>query len=80
LLCPSTLGQTVTKPGADRGNLLYSTFLGGSDRDGGGGVAIDPEGNAYVSGWTESTDYPTSLEAFDTTFGGGEGDAVEKKR
>jgi hypothetical protein len=80
LLCLAPLARPSPSRGAYRGSLLYSTFLGGSDRDGGGGVAIDPEGNAYVSGWTESTDYPTSLEAFDTTFGGGEGDAVEKKR
>ena len=40
-------------------SLVYSTYLGGSASDIGWGIAVDNAGNAYVAGWTESTDFPT---------------------
>src|SRR5437763_1120453 len=38
--------------------LVYSTYLGGRDADGGYGIAVDKAGNAYVTGDTQSVDLP----------------------
>ena len=38
--------------------LIYSTYLGGSSDDGCWGLALDSLGNAYVTGWTDSSDFP----------------------
>ncbi len=47
--------------------LLYSTYLGGTGRDLGLGVATDGQGNVYVSGDTTSTNFPTTPGAYQTT-------------
>jgi hypothetical protein len=61
------------------GSLLeYSSFLGGSGDDTGRGVAIDATGNAYVTGDTTSTNFPTTTGAFKTTSGGGRDAFVTK--
>ncbi|MDX6404180.1 MAG: hypothetical protein QOH70_1635 [Blastocatellia bacterium] len=49
--------------------LLYSSYLGGSGTDRGSGVAIDSNGNAYISGFTSASDFPTET-AFQNSFGG----------
>ena len=48
--------------------LVYSTYLGGNDYDYGYGIAVDGGGNAYVTGWTQSTDFPT-LDPYQTDQG-----------
>src|SRR5262249_57351392 len=49
----------------------YSTYLGGSSVDSGLGIALDSSGNAYVTGQTTSTNFPTTTGAYQTTQGGG---------
>ena len=49
----------VAKVSADGSTLVYSSYLGGSDRDHGLGIAVDTSGNAYVTGGTVSSDFPT---------------------
>ncbi|HEX7180397.1 MAG TPA: SBBP repeat-containing protein [Thermoanaerobaculia bacterium] len=39
--------------------LVYSTRLGGSGSEFGSAIAVDPQGHAYVTGWTNSSDFPT---------------------
>ena len=60
----------VTKLNPTGSALVYSTFLGGSDLDSAGGIAIDAAGNAYVTGTTSSPDFPTTVGAFDTMLNG----------
>ena len=63
----------VTKLNASGSALAYSTFLGGTDSDGSSGIAVDGTGRAYVTGFTLSSDYPTTPGAFDATFNGSGG-------
>ena len=49
--------------------LTYGTFLGGSGVEVAQGVAADAAGNAYVMGLTESTDFPTTSNAYQTSGG-----------
>ena len=46
--------------------MVYSTYLGGSGMSG-HGIAVDSAGNAYVTGYTTSTDFPVTPGAFQTT-------------
>jgi hypothetical protein len=58
----------VTKLNPSGTALVYSTFVGGSNFDWGRAIAIDTAGNAYVTGQTKSTNFPTTGGAFDRTF------------
>ena len=49
--------------------LVYSTFLGGSGNDAPNEIVLDSLNNAYIVGYTSSTNFPTSPGAFDTTYG-----------
>jgi hypothetical protein len=70
----------VTKLNATGSGLVYSTYLGGSDRDSGGfRIAVDGAGSAYVTGDTFSTDFPTTAGAVQATFAGGGDDAFVTK-
>jgi hypothetical protein len=53
-------------------SLVFSSYLGGSADGGdeGWGIAVDALGNAYLTGVTNSTDFPTTPNAFQTKFGG----------
>ncbi len=62
----TTLGGTMDAffvKSNDTGSLVYGTYLGGSARDQGFGLALDSSGNAYVVGTTESANFPIAVNA-----------------
>ncbi|MCW2968573.1 MAG: uncharacterized protein JWM71_2345, partial [Solirubrobacteraceae bacterium] len=69
----------VTKLSITGTALSYSTYLGGSDLEYGYGIAVDSSGSAYTTGYTYSTDFPTTAGAAQTTYGGGLEDAFVTK-
>jgi hypothetical protein len=60
----------VSKLDAAGAVLTYSTYLGGTNWDYGWGIAVDDAGNAYVTGETESTNFPTTFNAYQGTYAG----------
>jgi len=62
---------TVFNPAGDA--LVYSTYLGGSDWDTGQAIAVDDTGQVYVTGGTESDDFPT-VNPLQPAYGGGDAD------
>jgi hypothetical protein len=60
----------VTRLTANGQNLVASTFLGGDGNDSGEDVALGDAGNVFVTGWTDSNNFPTSVGAYDRTQNG----------
>ncbi len=50
--------------------LLYMSYLGGNANDGGTGIAIDSAGNAYVTGFSDSTNFPVTANALQPKWAG----------
>jgi Beta-propeller repeat len=50
----------VTKINASGPTIIFSTYLGGSNFDWASGIAVDTAGNAYITGYTSSLNYPTT--------------------
>ena len=57
--CPSAFLTKVSPAGS----LVFSTYLGGTENDWGTGVAVDADGNAYVTGNAGSCDFPFQKQA-----------------
>jgi len=60
----------ITKLNPTGSSLIHSSYLGGTGSDQGNDIAVDSVGNAYVTGYTQSVDFPT-VNAFQSSFGGG---------
>jgi len=60
----------IAKLNSTGNGLTYSTFLGGSAADTVTGIAVDSSGNAYLTGYTQSTGFPTTSGAYQESFGG----------
>ena len=69
----------VTKLNPTGTALVYSTFLGGSDHDSGSDIVLDASGNVYLTGWTDSNDFPTAGNPFQSNGGGHNIDAFVTK-
>jgi len=59
----------VVKLNATGTVLVYSTYIGGSGDDVGRSIAVDGSGNVYITGWTDSTNFPT-VNAIQGIYGG----------
>jgi hypothetical protein len=60
----------VAKLASSGSQLLYLVYLGGSGNDSARGIAVDASGNAYITGVTSSSNFPTSTGAFSTQVAG----------
>lgn len=65
----------LTSLNASGSGLRYSTYLGGSGSDYGRGLALDADGNIYLTGYTTSLDFPT-YQALQENYAGGTADAI----
>lgn len=57
----------VAKLDSAGANVLYATYLGGGTLDVGRGIAVDASGYAFVTGYTESADFPTTSNVLQPT-------------
>ena len=60
----------VTKLNPTGTAILYSTFLGGDTQEQGQAIGVTADGQATITGWTNSANYPTTAGAWDETFNG----------
>lgn len=67
--CASTVDSYVTELNSSGSALVYSSYLGGNNGDTGYAIAVDAAGFAYVTGYTYSTNFPTTTGAFQRTSG-----------
>jgi hypothetical protein len=70
-----TADAFVAKLSTDGTESAYATFLGGSGAEYGRAMAVDSLGNAYVYGYTNSTNFPTPEGGFDGSYNDGDWDA-----
>ena len=57
--------------GGGQADLLYSTYLGGSAEDRAESIVLDASNTVYVTGFTTSSNFPVTTNAYQTIFGGG---------
>ena len=69
----------VTKLSSSGNTLIYSTYLGGDNQDRGESIAVDSSGNAYITGLTHSSDFPTQNPFQDSNANEGSGNAFVAK-
>jgi hypothetical protein len=62
----------VFKLNNDGSDLIFNSYLGGTDEERGYDIILDGQGNIFLTGETLSLDYPVTSGAMDTTFGGGD--------
>ncbi len=68
----------ITKLNATGSALVYSTYLGGTGGDYGNAIAVNASDEAFITGWTTSTDFPVTSGAYQKTYGGSDDAFVTK--
>lgn len=58
----------VNLQGNGMADILYSTFVGGTENEGGSGIAVNNKGEVFVSGTTSSPDFPVTSCAYDLSY------------
>ena len=61
----------VVKLNPSGSDLVYGTYLAGYESDYAFGIEVDALGNAFVTGYTSSSDFPISSDAYDASYNGG---------
>ncbi len=69
---PGNESAFVTELNPSGSGAVYSTYLGGNNYTVGNGIAVDGSGDAFVTGYTDASNFPTTPGAYQTTFAGGE--------
>jgi gliding motility-associated-like protein len=69
----------IFKFNSDLSQLVWSTFLGGSDNDCANGLVLDDSANVYVTGGTRSNDFPVTAGVLTPAYGGGKADGYVTK-
>jgi hypothetical protein len=69
----------ISKISPNGNTLLYSTYLGGTDLESGTGIAVDMLENIYITGYTYSSDFPSTSNALQNNFNGGNVDIFISK-
>ena len=65
----------IAKFNHDLKTLQAATLIGGSGMEGASSIKVDNNGHVFIAGYTESSDFPTTESAFDTSYNGGKRDA-----
>lgn len=65
-----TTGDAFAAKFDPNGKFLWTTYIGGTLDDFASAIAVDKTGNVYVAGTTQSSNFPVSAGAFQTTYGG----------
>ena len=61
----------VTKLSPDGATVLFSTYFGGSESDAASSIALDGSGNAVITGWTGSSNFPVTASGLQRAYHGG---------
>ena len=59
----------LTKLTSNGTNLIYSTFIGGGSTEASVSIVIDYNGDIWVTGYTTSSNFPTTSNAYDRVYG-----------
>jgi hypothetical protein len=76
---PTAISPFVTELDPTGQHIIYTTLFGASGGAAGNAIAVDSQGNAYVTGTTRATDFPVTAGAFQTTLKSAVGNAFVVK-